>query len=100
MAISFPHCFAAAEPDRSAVPSLNPFGRTPFAVVGQAPGGHLLRRAFLLAHDDVAVPRPGMIAVILAGARRMVRVRMIPADNIESVLARGFFGAPHVVHSD
>src|SRR5216684_4307047 len=52
--------------------NLNPFRRKLLAVVVQTPRSHVLGRAVLHAHDNVAVPRPGVIAVIFAWPRRIV----------------------------
>src|SRR6266446_1550448 len=71
--------------------NLNPFRRKLLAVVVQTPRSHVLGRAVLHAHDDVAVPRPGVIAVIFAWPRRMVWMRMIPADHFEALVACRFF---------
>src|ERR1700682_4014152 len=38
-----------------------------------------------------------MIAVVLAGARRMIRMRMIPSDDFQALLAGCFFGVKHVL---
>src|SRR4029077_10203307 len=69
------------------------------SIVVQAPGGHILGRAVLHVDDDIAVPRPSVIAVILAGPSRMVGVRMIPADDFEALLARGFLGFKNILCS-
>ena len=37
-----------------------------------------------------------MIAIVLAGAGWMIRVRMIPADQLEILRARGLFGEADV----
>src|SRR6266403_748039 len=89
--ISGLHCGAMA--------SLNSLGRKPLAVVVQTPGGHVLRRAVLHAHDDVAVPRPRVVAVIFAWPRRMVGMRMVPADHFKTLLARRFFRCQDVLGS-
>ncbi len=59
----------------------------------------MLGRAVLHADDDVAVPRPGVIAVIFAGPRRMVGMRMIPADDFEALLACRLFRRKNVLRS-
>src|ERR1700682_3131188 len=38
-----------------------------------------------------------MIAIVLAGARRMIRMRMIPSDDFQALLAGCFFGVKHVL---
>ena len=62
------------------------------AIVAQAPGRHFARLAGLHADDDVAVPRPGVLAIEFAGARRSVRMRVIPAEQLDALFARGFLG--------
>src|SRR5208282_3422154 len=76
---------------------LDAFGIVPGPVVMQAPGRRVARLAFLNAYDDVAVPRPRVVAVVFARARRRVRMRMIPSDQLEMLLARRLFGQPDVV---
>src|SRR5260370_16835158 len=71
--------------------NLNPLGRKLHAVIVQPPGSDVLRRAVMHADDDVAIPRPGVVAVIFAWARRMVGMRMIPSDHFETLLASGLF---------
>src|SRR5882672_4759688 len=82
--------------DRSAVANFDAFGRKLLPIIIQSPGCHLLRRPVLHAHDNVAVPRPGVISVKLAGPRRMIRMRMIPANDVQPMLARLFFRGQHV----
>src|SRR5882762_4065828 len=53
------------------------------AIVAQAPRRHVLRLAVGHANDHIAIPRPGMLAIILARLCRMVRMRMIPADYVQ-----------------
>src|SRR5271168_2250872 len=43
-------------------------------IVLQTPRGHLQGHAFLYTHNDVAVPGPGMLPIVLAWLRGMVRV--------------------------
>jgi len=52
------------------------------------------------ADDDIAVPGPGVIAIVLARARGMIRMGMIPADDFESLGDRGFFGVANVFRGD
>src|SRR5690348_9341475 len=66
------------------------------AVVIQAPRSHLLRVALGYADNDIAVPRPSVLAVILAGSCRMIRMRVIPAHYIQSLLARGLLRMPYI----
>src|SRR5260370_40519817 len=82
--------------DTGAVANLNPFGGKLRAVVIQTPGGHVLGRAVLHADDDVAVPRPRVISVILPRPRRMVGMRLIPADHFESLVACRLFRRENV----
>src|SRR6266850_7384992 len=88
--ISFPRCSLVDALDRSAVANFDAFGRKLLPVVIQSPGRHFLRCAVLHAHDDVAVPRPRVIAIELARPRRMVRMRMIPANDVQPMAARLF----------
>src|SRR5271170_1937707 len=78
---------------------LDAFGVVPSPVVMQAPGRRIARLALLNAYDDVAVPRPCVVAVVFARARRRVRMRMIPSDQLEALLASRFFRQPDVVRS-
>src|SRR6266852_175798 len=98
--ISFLRCSRAAALERSAVANFDSFGRKLLPIVIQSPRRHLLRRAGLHADDDVAVPRPCVIPIELARPRRMVRMRMIPANNVHTALARGFFRSHDVFGSD
>src|SRR5712664_2193594 len=67
-------------------------------ILRKLPGAHFLRSAFFHAHDNIAVPRPRVLAIIFAGARWMVGVRMIPAHYLAPLFACGsldiydFFG--------
>ncbi len=38
-----------------------------------------------------------MLAVKLAGPRRMIGMRMIPANDFQAMLARGFLGIAHIL---
>src|SRR5215469_7560560 len=67
------------------------------AVILQPPAPHIARLALLDAHNYIAVPRPRMIPVKLARHRRAIGVRMIPADQINLLLACGLLRHPHVV---
>src|SRR5712691_1751314 len=67
------------------------------SILRKLPGAHFLRSAFFHAHDNIAVPRPGVLAIILAGARWMVGVRMIPAHYLEPPLACGSLGNEDIV---
>src|ERR1700728_1102503 len=67
------------------------------AVVVQAPRCGIARLAFLDAHDDVAIPRPGMIAVVFAGTCGRIGMRMIPPDQLQFLLAGRLFRRTDVV---
>src|SRR5258708_39589708 len=67
------------------------------AIVTQTPRRHVLRLAVGHAHDHIAIPWPGMLAVIQAGLRRMIRVRMIPADHVQVLVASRFFRVAHIL---
>src|SRR5882762_181500 len=98
--ISFLRCSMASALDRRTVANFDAFRRKFLAIVIQSPGGHFLRRAVLHAHDDVAVPRPRVIPIELARPRRMVRMRMIPANDVHTALARRFLRSHDVFGSD
>src|SRR4029077_17950549 len=68
-------------------------------VIFQTPGSHVPRHSGVDAEDDIAVPWPGMIAVVVAWSRRMVGMRMIPADHFQSLRPRGLFCVSHIVRS-
>src|SRR2546422_11001304 len=57
-------------------------------VVFQPPRFHVFGEALHHAGDDITVPRPGVLPVILAGSRRMIRVRVVPADHLQAALTR------------
>src|SRR5947209_19614821 len=76
--------------------NLDTFGRKGLAIVTQAPRSHILRRAMVHADDDVAIPRPGVILVILAGLRRMIRMRMIRPDDLQHLRLCVFVSVEHV----
>src|SRR5882672_6895818 len=97
--ISFLRCSLAGALDRGAVANFDAFGRKFLPIVIQPPGGHLLRRAVLHAHDYVAIPLPGVISVEVAGPRRMVRMRMIPAHDVHIARACRFLRSHYVFGS-
>src|SRR5215471_11102225 len=66
-------------------------------VVAQSPGSHLLRPAVGHPDDDVAIPGPGMLAIILARTRRMIGVGMIPAQQVKPLFARSRFRGTHIL---
>src|SRR5215467_4840483 len=82
--------------NRGALRDFDSFRRVLLPVVVQSPGRHIRRLAAHHAYDDVAVPGPGMIAVKQARPRGVVRVRMIPANHVESAVAGGFLGRQDV----
>src|SRR5882672_10048152 len=92
-------CWAGAL-DRGAMANFDAFGRKFLPIIVQAPGRHLLRRAILHADDDVAVPRPRVIAIKLARPCQMVRMRMIPAHDVHTAHARCPFRSHDVFGSD
>src|ERR1700694_2021555 len=69
-------------------------------VVAQAPRGHLRRLTVGYAHYDIAVPRPCVFAIVFAWLRRMVRMRMIPADHIQVLLLGCLFRIAHIFGGD
>src|SRR5882672_8924780 len=97
--ISFHRCSLAGALNRSAVANFDAFGRKLLPIIIQSPGCHLLRRPVLHAHDNVAVPRPSMISIELAGPCRMIRMRMIPAHDVEPMRACLFFRSHDVFRS-
>ena len=66
------------------------------AVVGEAPAGHVFGAAVGDADDDVAVPGPGVVAIELARLGWMIGMRVIPADDVDSLFAGSFFGVPGI----
>src|SRR5882762_3564217 len=66
-------------------------------IVIQPPGSHLRRLAAHHAHDDVAVPRPSVLAVKLAGPGRMIGMRMIPAHDLHALFSGHSFGVAHIL---
>src|SRR5690242_4831545 len=64
------------------------FRRKLAAIVAETPGSHVLRHALLNTDDHVAVPRPGVVAIVHARLRGVVGMRVIPADDVQSLLAR------------
>src|SRR2546426_8998848 len=57
-------------------------------VVLQPPRFHVFGEVLHHAGDDITVPRPGVLAVILTGSRRMIRVGVVPADHLQAALTR------------
>src|SRR5882762_10513138 len=67
------------------------------AIVAQAPRRHVLRLAVGHTNDHIAIPRPGMLAIVLAGLRRMIGMRMIPADYVQVLVASRFLRVAHIL---
>src|SRR5260370_8310501 len=70
------------------------------AVIAQAPRSPLRRLAVSHADNPIAIPRPGMLAIILAGPRWMIRMRMIPAYDVQFLFPGGFLRIAHVFGGD
>src|SRR5882762_6492275 len=70
------------------------------AIVTQTPRRHVLRLAVGHANDHVAIPRPGMFAIVLARLRRMVRMRMIPADHVQILFASRFLRIAYILRAE
>src|SRR5271166_5860586 len=87
--LSPPAC-RASESSLGLVSYLHVFGDERGAIVLQSPRCHLLRLSGLHAHDYVAVPRPSMFAIVFAWPRRMIRMRVVPANQVETVSPGGF----------
>src|SRR5882724_7553238 len=79
---------------------LNSFRRKLLPIVVQSPRSHILWLALRHADDDVAVPRPGVIAIVLARTRRMIRVRVIPTYNIQLLLPGKLFRIEYILRRD
>src|SRR6185437_2057023 len=71
----------------------------PCPVVMQPPRRCISRLALLYAHDDVAVPRPGVLAIKLTRPRGRIGMGMIPPDQLDALLACGFFRQADVIRS-
>src|ERR1700747_2975472 len=54
------------------------------AVVCEVPGGHFLGLAVGDTDDDVAVPGPSVLTVVLAGARGVIGMGVIPANQLQA----------------
>src|SRR5215470_14501406 len=76
--------------------NLDSFLRIFFAIVVEPPGGHFLGNSLLHVHDNVTEPRPGVVPVVLAGRSRMIRVRVIPTDQIHPLNLSGSVGFNHI----
>src|SRR5258708_12864543 len=82
------------ESGHGAIANLDVLRRIFLSVVIQSPRGHFRRRSAHHADDHVAVPRPGVLAVKRAGPRRMIGMRMIPAEDFQAPLTGRFFALP------
>src|SRR5207248_11676994 len=82
--------------NRGAMTNLDGFVRKGLASVTQATRSHILRRAFVHADDDVAIPWPGVILIVLARSRWMIRMRMIPPDDLQPLGLRCLVGFQHI----
>src|SRR6266849_674779 len=82
---------------RSAIANGNLLTGVVRAVVPQAPRSHFRGLAAGHADDHVAVPGPSMLAVILAWARGMIGMRMIPAHDVQFLLPRRFLRIAHIL---
>src|SRR5713101_1645013 len=91
---------AGPQPDRRAELHFHLLGLEARPAVRQPPAGHLPGLALGHTEDDVAVPRPGVLAVILARQRWVIRMRVVPADQLESGLFCRLFGGAKIVSSD
>src|SRR5882762_2637827 len=70
------------------------------AIVTQTPRRHILRLAVGYAYDHIAIPRPSMLAIILAGLRRMIGVRMIPADHVQVFFTSRVLRIAHILSGE
>src|SRR5437868_4052865 len=62
------------------------FGVEPAAVLLQHPGGHRHRLGPVHLDDHVAGPRQRVVAIVIAGLRGMIRMRVIEADDRKPAL--------------
>src|SRR6516162_7922738 len=69
----------------------------PAAIVVQTPRSCVARPTLLDAHNDIAIPWPGVIPVIFTGTGRGVGMGMIPPDQFQLLLPGGFFGQANVI---
>src|ERR1700722_17354444 len=70
------------------------------AAVGGAPAGDIFGATVGDADDDVAVPGPCVGLIELARPGWMIGVRVIPADDVDSLFARSFLGVANVFGCD
>src|SRR5690348_1115188 len=66
----------------------------------EPPRAHFARLRFFHLKNDVAVPRPGMFAVIFARSSRRIRMRMVPANQVPALCHGLFLRAKHVLRLD
>src|SRR5689334_7911823 len=81
---------------RGALTNLNRLRGKLLPVIAQPPGSHLLRCPVHYADDHVAVPGPRMVPIVLAWPRWMIRMRVIPAYDLESLRVRRLLCLQHV----
>jgi hypothetical protein len=67
------------------------------AIVGELPGSHVTRLAGGHTYDHVAIPGPGMLAIVFAGLGRMIWMGMIPANQVQSLLFGSALGGAKIV---
>src|ERR1700731_1289995 len=82
------------------VANRNVFAGIRGTVVAQAPRSHLRRLAVGYAHYDIAVPRPSVLAIVLALLRRVVRMGMILTDHIQFLFLRRLFRVAYIFGGD
>ena len=70
------------------------------AVIGKTPASQLARLTRGDAHNDVAIPRPGVLAVKFAGPRWMVWMRVIPSDQLEILLRSCALGGTKILRGN
>src|ERR1700730_10039404 len=66
------------------------------AIILESPGGQILWISRFHAYDHVAVPRPGVLTVEFAGPRRVIGMRMIPSQQVQSTLGCSAFGSAKI----
>lgn len=85
---------------KRAAGDLDALGREANAIVREPPGRDLPRLALLHADNDVAVPGPSVRAVEFAGQRRMIRMGMVPAHQVETAFASNCFRAAEIIRKN
>src|SRR5688572_9900907 len=69
------------------------------AIVEQAPRGHVLGLAGPDRDDDVGKKRPRVIEIVLRRPRRMIRMRVVEAKQVDTELAGAPFGLTIVLRT-